>query len=201
LSVNQEKRYQKVASPREFSLDLPFIAATNRNLETAVEKGEFRQDLFYRLNVIRIDLPPLRERPGDIPLLLDHFLQIYNREYGRSLQGFSPEALEALICYDYPGNVRELENLVERCVVLAGNHTEIPFANLPPALRQRDHSPSRPARLPEEGLNIEKVVADLEIALICQALERCDNNKTQAAALLGLSFRSFRYRLQKYGLQ
>jgi len=201
LRVIQEKRYQKVGSPREFSLNLQFIAATNRELEAAVEKGEFRQDLFYRLNVIRIDLPPLRERPGDIPLLLDHFLQIYNQEYGRNLQGFTPEALAALINYDYPGNVRELENLVERCVVLAGDQVEIPFSSLPPTLRNRGHSPLTPARLPEEGVALEEVVADLEIELIRQALERCNRNKTRAAELLGLSFRSFRYRLQKYGLQ
>ncbi len=201
LRVLQEKSYQKIGSPREYSLDLQFIAATNRDLEKSVARGEFRQDLFYRLNVIRIDLPPLRERAGDIPLLLDHFLQIYNREYGRKLKGFSPEALEVLINYDYPGNVRELENLVERCVVLAGDQNEIPLASLPPALRQQERNPLHPARLPEEGLDLEKVVADLEIELIHQALERSGGNKTKAAELLGLSFRSFRYRLQKYGLQ
>ncbi len=201
LRVIQEKRYQKVGSPKEVSVDVQFIAATNRDLEAAVESGEFRQDLFYRLNVIRIDLPPLRRRPEDIPLLLNHFLQIYSREYQRRIRDFSPEATRALVNYSYPGNVRELENIVERCVVLSSGSETVPLSSLPPALQGFTRNGTAEILLPDEGLNLEEVVSSLEIGLIRQALQRAANNKTRAAELLGLSFRSFRYRLEKYGLK
>jgi two-component system response regulator PilR (NtrC family) len=201
LRVIQEKRYQKVGSPKEVSIDVQFIAATNRDLEEAVESGEFRQDLFYRLNVIRIDLPPLRQRPEDIPLLLNHFLQLYSREYNRKIEDFSPEASRVLINYGYPGNVRELENIVERCVVLSPDSEPVPLASLPPNLLGKDYSGTMEYLLPDEGLDLDGVVANLEINLIQQALRRSGNNKTKAAELLGLSFRSFRYRLEKYGLK
>lgn len=200
LRVIQEKRFQKVGNPKEISVDLRFIAATNRDLQEAVEQGEFRQDLFYRLNVIRIDLPPLRRRREDIPLLLRHFLQFYTREYEKEIKDFSPEALQILLNYDYPGNIRELENMVERCVVLESKNQIIGPENLPPALLDQDHQESTAARLPDEGLDLEAHIAAIEIDLIEQALQRCNHNKTRAAALLGLSFRSLRYRLDKYNL-
>ena len=201
LRVIQEKCYQKVGSSRESSVDVQFIAATNRDLETAVESGEFRQDLFYRLNVIRIDLPPLRQRAEDIPLLLNHFLQIYSREYKRKIKDFSPEATRVLVNHSYPGNVRELENIVERCVVLSSGSEIIPLSSLPPTLTKGVRNGANNIQLPEEGLHLDEVVAELEIGLIQQALQRSGNNKTRAAELLGLSFRSFRYRLEKYGLK
>jgi len=199
--VIQEKRYQKVGSPKEVGIDLQFIAATNRDLEAAVESGEFRQDLFYRLNVIRIDLPPLRQRPEDIPLLLNHFLQIYGREYNRKIRDFSPEATRVLVNYNYPGNVRELENIVERCVVLSPDCETVPLSSLPPSLLGEERHGATELILPDEGLDLDRLVADLEIDLIQQALRHSGNNKTRAAELLGLSFRSFRYRLEKYGLK
>ncbi|HDS15941.1 MAG TPA: sigma-54-dependent Fis family transcriptional regulator [Proteobacteria bacterium] len=200
LRVIQEKRFQKVGNPRELQVDLRFIAATNRDLQKAVDSGEFRQDLFYRLNVIRLDLPPLRRRMEDIPLLLRHFLQIYSREYQKELEGFSPEATQALMNHDYPGNIRELENIVERCVVLE-NSRRIEFATLPPVVQQKApySSPTRTI-LPATGLDLEEIVTQLEIDLIKQALAQCQGNKTKAATLLGLSFRSLRYRLDKYGI-
>ncbi len=201
LRVIQEKRFQKVGSPKEVAVNLQFIAATNLDLQAAVESGEFRQDLFYRLNVIRIDLPPLRQRQEDIPLLLRHFLQKYNHEYKRSFDGFSQEATRALMDYDYPGNIRELENIVERCIVLETNEKIISAATLPPMLQQKTPDSLTLSNLPTAGLDLEEVVAQLETDLIKQALQRCQGNKTNAAKLLGLSFRSMRYRLDKYGLK
>lgn len=201
LRVIQEKRFQKVGNPKEISVDLQFIAATNRDLQAAVSSGDFRQDLFYRLNVIRIDLPPLRQRLEDIPLLLKHFLQKYCLEYNRELTGFSPEATQALINYDYPGNIRELENIVERCVVLESGEGVVTYATLPEVVKKTSPSTLAGSMLPKEGLKLEEVVANLETDLIKQALKRCNGNKTKAAELLGLSFRSLRYRLDKYGMK
>ena len=201
LRVIQEKRFQKVGNPKEVSVDLQFVAATNRDLQAAVNSGEFRQDLFYRLNVIRIDLPPLRQRQEDIPLLLKHFLQQYCQEYNRDLSGFSPEATQALINYDYPGNIRELENIVERCVVLEPEGGFITASTLPAVVQENSQNDLTTTKLPKEGLNLEEVVARLETDLIEQALKQCDGNKTRAAELLGLTFRSMRYRLDKYGLK
>jgi len=200
LRVIQEKSFQKVGSPKEISINLQFIAATNRDLETAVESGAFRQDLFYRLNVIRIDLPPLRQRQEDIPLLLRHFLHKYAREYKKDFENFDQAATQALMDYDYPGNVRELENIVERCVVLEAGEKTISVKTLPPSLLQKSVN-TLTTNLPDEGLDLEEVVTNLETDLIRQALNKCRGNKTNAAKLLGLSFRSFRYRLDKYGLK
>ena len=200
LRVIQEKSFQKVGSPKEISVNLQFIAASNLDLEAAVESGDFRQDLFYRLNVIRIDLPPLRRRQEDIPLLLRHFLHKYAQEYKRDLESFDQAATRALMEYDYPGNVRELENIVERCVVLETGEKIISAASLPQILHQKPAN-ALATTLPAEGLQLEDVVAQLETDLIEQALNKCHGNKTNAAKLLGLSFRSFRYRLDKYGLK
>ncbi len=201
LRVIQEKRFQKVGNPKEISIDLQFIAATNRDLQEAVSSGEFRQDLFYRLNVIRIDMPPLRQRREDIPLLLKHFLQQYCHEYSREISGFSPEATQALIDYDYPGNIRELENIVERCVVLESGDGIINLSTLPSVVRQKSQTNQAIIELPKEGFNLETFVTKLETNFIEQALKRCNGNKTRAAGLLGLTFRSLRYRLDKYGLK
>ena len=199
LRLLQEKCFQKVGSPKEISVDLQFIAATNRDLMAAVDSGEFRQDLFYRLNVIRIDLPPLRQRQEDIPLLLQHFLHKYTHEYKRDFESFSPEVTRTLMDYDYPGNIRELENIVERCVILETGEKVISAATLPQLL-QHQASGSLTTTLPDEGLDLEEVVTKLETDLIGQALQKSHGNKTQAAKLLGLSFRSLRYRLDKYDL-
>ena len=201
LRVIQEKRFQKVGNPKEISVDLQFIAATNRDLQVAVSSGEFREDLFYRLNVIRIDLPPLRQRQEDIPLLLKHFLQHYCHEYNREINSFSPEATQALMNYDYPGNIRELENIIERCVVLDSGDGIITHSTLPAVVQQKSQTELTTTKLPEEGLDLEDVVARLETDLIEQALKQCNGNKTRAAELLGLTFRSLRYRLEKYGLK
>ena len=201
LRVIQEKSFMRVGSTVERAVDIQVVSATNRDLESAVSEGSFREDLFYRLNVITIDLPPLRERSSDIPLLINHFLQKYNREYEHDIDCVSREALKLLLNYTYPGNVRELENIIERGVIMETG-TVITPASLPPVLtRPATNGTVVGLRLPEDGLDLEKTLAELEHQLINQALERCDHNKTKAAKLLGLSFRSFRYRLEKLDLQ
>jgi len=199
LRVIQEKSFMRVGSTVERAVDVQVVSATNRDLESAVSEGSFREDLFYRLNVITIDLPPLRERSSDIPLLARHFLQQYNQEYGREIDDISQEAINIMLNYGFPGNVRELENIIERGVIMETG-TVITPASLPPVLtRPATNGTVVGLRLPEEGLDLEKTLADFERHFIHQALERCNHNKTKAAELLGLSFRSFRYRLQKKG--
>ena len=197
LRVIQEKSFMRVGSTVERAVDVQVVSATNRDLESAVSEGSFREDLFYRLNVITIDLPPLRERSSDIPLLARHFLQQYNQEYGREIDDISQEAINIMLNYGFPGNVRELENIIERGVIMETG-TVITPASLPPVLtRPATNGTVIGLRLPEDGLDLEKTLAELEHQLINQALERCNHNKTKAAELLGLSFRSFRYRQKK----
>jgi two-component system response regulator PilR (NtrC family) len=178
------------------------VAATNRDLETEVEKGTFRQDLFYRLNVIQLRLPPLRERREDIPLLVDHFVRKFSAEHGRQVGGTDPEAMSALMAYHFPGNVRELENLIERAVTLApGDRVSAEALPTLKGLSATDSTLGVPATtLPEEGLDLERVVEDFERSLIIRALERTGGNRTEAARLLGVTFRSLRYRLSKLGI-
>ncbi|MBN2333900.1 MAG: sigma-54-dependent Fis family transcriptional regulator [Deltaproteobacteria bacterium] len=201
LRVIQEKSFKRVGSTVEQEVEVQIISATNRDLETAVAEGSFREDLYYRLNVIKIDLPPLRERAGDIPLLVRHFLEHFNREYGRTVTSLTPEATKVLIHYPYPGNVRELENIIERSVVLE-NTEELTAASLPTSLtRPTAASTTADIHLTEEGIDLEETVANLEKSLINQALELSGHHKTKAAELLGLSFRSLRYRLDKYQIE
>ena len=194
LRVLQERRVRPVGGRDEVDVDVRVVAATNRNIDKDVESGAFRQDLFYRLNVIRILLPPLRERPEDIPLLADHFLQKHCALEGKRVS-FAPEVLRWICSQPYPGNVRELENVVERAVTLAvGDRIELgdlPETGSGPRLM--------PATLPTEGLDLDAHLADVEKRLLVQALDQA-GSRTSAAKLLGMSFRSFRYRLAKYGL-
>jgi two-component system response regulator PilR (NtrC family) len=199
LRVIQERRFSRVGSTTEREVDVRIIAATNRDLEAAVTENGFREDLFYRLNVIRIDLPELRQRSDDILLLARHFLQKYNREYGRNLTGFTPEAMKILLSYNFPGNVRELENIVERGVIMASGENITPDS-LPPGLDRPTPASGAGITLPAAGIELDHLVAELECSLIRQALERSGGTITEAAKLLGLSFRSLRYRLEKYQL-
>jgi two-component system response regulator PilR (NtrC family) len=202
LRVLQERKVKPVGGVSEREVDVRIVAATNRDLETEVEKGTFRQDLFYRLNVIQLRLPPLRERREDIPLLVDHFTRKFAAEHGRPINGTDPEAMSALMAYHFPGNVRELENLIERAVTLAPGDRVSPDS-LPTlkGLSAADSSMGMPAAtLPQEGIDLERVVEDFERSLIIRALERTDGNRTEAARLLGVTFRSLRYRLSKLGI-
>jgi two-component system response regulator PilR (NtrC family) len=199
LRVLQEKRVRAVGSSHEVAVDVRIVAATNRDLEAEVKAGRFRQDLFYRLNVLRIALPSLRERSEDIPLLAEHFRARFSSEHGRQFLAFSPDALAALVRYPFPGNVRELENAVERAVALAPS-AMIEARDLPAEIVGHVADAEASAVLPDEGINLEKYLEDVERTLLTQALNRSNGVRTKAAALLGLSFRSFRYRLAKMGL-
>ena len=195
----QEKTFRRVGGTDDQRVDVRIVCATNRRLEDEVAAGRFREDLYYRLNVIQIPLPPLRERREDIPLLVDHFVEKYARELGKPVQGVSDEALERLMTYDFPGNVRELENVIERAVALS-RQPVIGLESLPPTVlhpvRER-----RAERIPPGGVDLEQLIDDYERGLLLEALERGGDVKKRAAQLLGISFRSFRYRLEKLGLE
>ena len=199
LRVVQEKVILPLGGTKEIKVDVRIISATNRDLAQEVIKGNFREDLYYRLNVISLELPPLRERREDIPLLIDHFLKKYAQKMGKEIEGISEFALKALMEYDFPGNVRELENIIERSVALETGPLILP-ENLILSQSYRKEKKDLVVTLPEEGLNLEDFLARIEVSLLKQALERTGGNKTEAAKLLGLNFRSFRYRLAKYGL-
>lgn len=200
LRVLQERKVRGIGESQETPIDVRLLAATNKNVEEEVKAGRFRQDLYYRLNVIRLEVPPLRERREDVPLLLAHFLKRGSLEHGKDVRNFSADALRALDGHSFPGNVRELENLVERAVALALGH-QIGLGDLPREIAGATAN-ATPAltELGEDGCKLDEVVAEVERRLILQALARAGGVRTAAAKLLGITFRSFRYRLQKLGL-
>jgi transcriptional regulator with GAF, ATPase, and Fis domain len=188
LRVLQDQTFEPVGSSKTVKVDVRVIAATNQDLEYAIGERRFRGDLYYRLNVIPIEIPPLRERREDIPLLVQHFLEVMDREKGKGAGStISREALERISEHEWPGNVRELENLIERLVILRGEG-EIQVDDLPPAFKQRS-APPRPEapRIPSGGLAFNEVVGRFEADLILQALEQTHWNKNRAAQLLGLN--------------
>ena len=201
LRVLQEKKVRPVGSTKEIPVDVRVLAATNRDIESDVTADRFRQDLYYRINVIRLELPALRARREDVPVLADSFLTRFAAEHGKDVRGFTPDATRALMDYDYPGNVRELENVVERAVTLAGS-SRIGLGDLPEALSGLSGAPSpRLLELPSGGCNLDEVLGEVERRLLLQALERAGGVRTQAAKLLGITFRSLRYRLEKQSLE
>jgi two-component system response regulator PilR (NtrC family) len=201
LRVLQERRVKPVGGVSEREVDVRIVAATNRDLEAEVEKSAFRQDLYYRLNVIQLRLPPLRERREDLPLLVDHFIRKFSAEHGRNVVGAAPEVMSALMLYHFPGNVRELENMIERAVTLSNTDWLAldAFPNLI-GLQGVQESPSTVGHLPESGLDLEHHLEEYERSILIKALERTGGNRTEAARLLGVSFRSMRYRLSKLGV-
>ncbi len=198
LRVLQERKVKPVGSSQEVPFQARLVAATNRNLDDEVKAGRFREDLLYRLNVITVELPPLRERSEDIPLLATHFLARLMDELGRPGLHFTREALGVLQGYAWPGNVRQLQNIVERAVTLSEGDALGP-ETLPATLRGEPAAPSGDVQLPA-GFNLERFLDDSERRYLLAALKRTEGVKTRAAELLGLSFRSFRYRLAKHGL-
>ncbi|MFQ5657902.1 MAG: sigma-54-dependent transcriptional regulator [Candidatus Methylomirabilales bacterium] len=196
LRVLQDRIFRRVGGTEDIEVDVRVIAATNQNLQELIRKGHFREDLFYRLNVIPVDLPPLRERREDIPLLAMNFLAKYSEETKRTIKGVSPEAMEPLLRYDWPGNVRELENAVERGVAMESSEVLTP-ESLPDKLRE-----GRPETV-ENGqspLGLDAVTAKVEREMLEDALRRSGGVQVRAAKLLGISLRSFRYRAKKYGV-
>ncbi len=206
LRVLQERRYRRVGGTEEASSNIRVIAATNRDLPRRVSEGKFREDLFYRLNVIPVEMPALRERVEDIPLIAEHFLVKYTREMDKAIDGFSPEVLAALRAYKWPGNVRELENMVERAVALESGRV-IQFSTLPENLREGRPATSRGGDGPNapgetgDGFSLERHLQLIERSHLERALEREGGVQTKAAAILGLSFRQFRYLMRKHGLK
>ena len=201
LRALQDRKIRRVGGSTDIGVAARIIAATNRDLSAQVQTGRFREDLFYRLNVIQIRVPPLRERREDLPLFIDHFLDRLAEEQGRPRPRLSPEAERALLSHAYPGNVRELANVLERAVTLCDGAV-IQIADLPPALRGRPEAiavGSAPA-LPDGGLDLQAHLDAIERELLEQALQRTGGVKTEAARLLSLTFRSLRYRLAKFGI-
>jgi len=196
LRVLQEKEIRPVGGSRSHKVDVRVIAATNRDLDTLTRAGEFRQDLFYRLNVVRLHLPPLRERREDIPLLTETICRMLAPQRQVST---TPAMMRTLLDYSWPGNVRELENVLERSIILSENEI-LEHDSLPPELSQEGSLPTSEVLIPENGLDLEAYLRDMEMQLLTQALERSNGTKKEAARLLHLSFRSLRYRLDKLGL-
>jgi len=201
LRALQERKIRRVGGSADLMVAARIIAATNRDLAEEVRSGRFREDLFYRLNVIQVRMPPLRERREDLPLFLDHFLDRFAAEVGRPRPSVSPEAQRLLLAYDYPGNVRELANVLERAVTLCDAGVVEPSV-LPPAVRGAAQLPpaTSATALPPDGLDLQAHLDAIERAILEEALGRTGGVKTEAARLLSLTFRSLRYRLAKFGI-
>jgi two-component system response regulator PilR (NtrC family) len=201
LRVLQDKEFKRVGGTEDIRVDVRIISATNINLEEGVKEKRFREDLFYRLNVIQIKLPPLRDRKEDVQILANHFLKKYSEELNKNIAKISPEALPILLNYEYPGNVRELQNIIERAVALESNQ-ELTAHNLSSYLNEQPLLRKGPIdiEIPNEGIDLEKMVEDLERTLLLKALDKTKGIKKKAAELLHINFRSMRYRLEKYGL-
>lgn len=221
LRAIQERVFRKVGGNEDIRVDVRIIAATNRDLEAAIAAGTFREDLYYRLNVIQLRTPPLREREGDVKILAEVFLKKFCERAGKPLTGLDPDALRALETYAWPGNIRELENVMERAVTLASG-TQITLVSLPtmiaeqvvPVTRSISAGPSSTSGAGAAGwlqvpaadfsagkLDLEKILGDIEQAYLTAALAHTQGVKKQAAELLGITFRSIRYRLKKLGIE
>ncbi len=204
LRALAEKKVTPVGSTVEVPVDVRIVAATNRDLQSELTAGRFREDLYYRLNVVQIDMPPLRERAEDVPALVQHFVERFAEEYKKPLGGVTPETMRMLRAYPFPGNVRELQNIVERAVALELGSLLTP-SSLPERVQGALSSPPAQASEPEgdaalEGLDLEARLAEMERSYLVRALAASGGNRTQAARLLGITFRSLRYRLVKFGM-
>ena len=192
LRVLQEREFERIGSTQTIKVDVRIVATTNRDLQKEVEAGNFREDLYYRLNVIEMGLPPLRERKEDIPALVQNFIAKYNEENGKRVTGVADETLDALLAYDWPGNIRELENYTERAVVVARGEALAP-----------DDYPQRltsgPQGRDDGGIHVGMTVHEMERRLIMKTLESCQGNRTEAAGMLGISTRTLRNKLHEYG--
>jgi transcriptional regulator with PAS, ATPase and Fis domain len=197
LRALQEKEVMRVGGTRPVRVDVRVIAATNRDLEAMVKDGRFREDLYYRLNIIPINIPPLRNRRTDLPPLIEHFIAKHSATAHRVIRGLTPSARNFLMTYAWPGNVRQVESAIERAILLCEGDT-IDVEDLPVEIRQEASGAGAfTFKLPPEGISFDEV----EKSLITQAMEQTGWNITRAAKLLGLSFRTLQYRLEKFGLK
>ncbi len=199
LRVLQERRFERVGSGEEIEVDIRVVAATNKDLQQKVQSGEFREDLFYRLNVVHIPLPALRERREDIPLLIAHFTEKLSKENSIPAKNFSDEAMNFLMGYEWPGNIRQLQNVVERCLVLVQEQT-ISVDNLPPEIRDEESQFKSAVDLLPVELDLAGTLEKIEAALIRRALVRADLVQVKAAEILGISKSLLQYKLKKYGI-
>jgi DNA-binding NtrC family response regulator len=208
LRALQEQQFERVGGIKTISVSVRLIAATNRDLKAQIAEGGFREDLYYRLNVVHVHLPPLRDRPSDIPLLIDHFVRKFNAKLDRAVTGFEPQALEQLLRYDWPGNIRELENVVERCMIFAEDG-EVGANHLPQEIRETDRAAvaqvvatveTSPG---ETGLKeaVRKATVRLERQFIARALEQTGGNVTHTARLLKISRKSLQNKMKELGLR
>jgi len=202
LRALQERTVKPVGAVEDVPIDVRLVAATNRELEAEVERGSFRSDLYYRLNVIELRLPPLRHRSEDVPMLIEHFLRRFATEQGKPIDGLDRAAQKTLQEYDFPGNVRELENIIERAVTLAESPLigveDLPQLRTAPPMGSTD---AGSVAFPDDGIDLDRVLADYERSIIERALEHAGGVRKKAAALLGITFRSMRYRLNKLGIE
>ncbi|MFC1562040.1 sigma-54-dependent transcriptional regulator [candidate division KSB1 bacterium] len=198
LRILQEKTFSRLGSTKNININVRVIAATNSNLEASIKEGKFREDLYYRLNVIPIIIPPLRKRKSDIALLFDHFILKYSRENNKKAPGISPKVRQLLLNYHWPGNVRELENAIENAVVMCDTNV-VTEEHLPSYLTTLQ-SPVTSVDLPGEEMDYQTQLELSERQIIQKALEKVDYNKTKAAELLGISLRTMRYKVKKYSL-
>lgn len=199
LRVLQERRFERVGGSEEIEVDLRIVTATNKDLQAEVEAGNFREDLYYRLNVVHLMLPPLRERREDIPLLVAHFVEKMVRDNGLAPKIFTPEALDFLSGYEWPGNIRQLENMVERCMVMVPSD-RVEVQDLPPEIRDEETQLKSAVDLLPVELNLADTMDKLEAALVRRALARADFVQVKAAESLGISKSLLQYKLRKYGI-
>ena len=203
LRIVQEKTFKPIGCTEEKTVDVRIISATNKNLEERVIEGKFREDLFYRLNIIQITVPPLRERKEDIPILADYFLEKYSGELEKNIKKISSFAMEALLEYDFPGNVRELETIIERSVALETSNIVLPESLTLASFKKQPKKTNAEFKgdIPIEGLDLEKALWDLEEDILFSALKKTHGQKKKAAKLLNISFRSLRYKLEKHEIK
>ncbi|MDY6990205.1 MAG: sigma-54 dependent transcriptional regulator [Thermodesulfobacteriota bacterium] len=201
LRVIQEKAFRRVGGSKDITVDVRIIAATNQDLEKKVEDGSFREDLYYRLHVIPVQIPPLRQRKEDIPVLTRHFIGRYCREFGKDIKKISSYAMELLMGYRFPGNVRELENIIERSVALETSNIVLPENLVLSKDAGHDQRSILDIDLPAEGISLNEEMAKIESAFIKKALDKANGSKSKAAELLSVSLDSLRYRLEKLDLR
>jgi len=199
LRVVQEKTFRRVGGAEDKKVDIRIISATNKNLEEKVNDGSFREDLYFRLNVIPITIPPLRDRKEDIPILTNYFIEKYSKAFGKEIKKISSYALELLMKYPFPGNVRELENIIERSIALETSNIVLP-ENLFLAGNVQELSRFSDADIPSDGVDLNEELAKFEKHLIEKALKKAKGSKTKAAEILQVSFDSLRYRIEKLGI-